>query len=318
MSMAVGGHKRPVPGIYVYVSGTSTPRQPIKSPGFHPRATSLCSGPARPCINASYLPAQAHPYPSFKRLSGMASISLDIKSELPTAIRWTNEHTKQLAYSISQALNASAQGSRFIPGSQARSALNALADQSSRFLDRPKPQTSKGFRATVANKTNLSVLITPKDKPWSRNRYLSGNILGGARAPKPFEIAFAANSKGNIPSGSRFVPTGAVKPDRYGNVSKSNLNKIVQSIGNDNRTGANVFIGKPLGGARPAGVYRRERTETLRPLFLVDSSVNYTPRFPATRLAQQQVQRTFGAYLRQQLAKNVANAVPSTRGSFLG
>lgn len=247
----------------------------------------------------------------------MASISLDIKSELPTAIRWTNEHTKQLPYSISQALNASAQGSRFIAGSQARSALTALADQSSRFLDRPKPQTSKGFRATVANKRNLSVLITPKDKPWSRNRYLSGNILGGARAPKPFEIAFAANSKGNIPSGSRFVPTGAVKPDRYGNVSKSNLNKILQNI-NTQTKGNNVFIGKPVGNARPAGVYRREAKGALRPLFLVESSLNYTPRFPATRLAEQQVQRTFGIYLRQQLAKNVANAVPSTRGSFLG
>jgi len=245
----------------------------------------------------------------------MPSISLDIKSELPTAIKWTNEHTRQLPFSISQALNASAQGSKFIPGSQQRSALNGLAGSSRRFLDKPKPQTQKGFRATVANKRNLSVLIAPKDKPFSRNRYLSGNILGGARAPKPIEIAFAANSKGNIPSGSRFVPTGAVKPDRYGNVSKSNLNKILQNI-NTQAKGNNVFIGKPVGGARPAGVYRRQNNGALRPLFLVETSINYTARFPAQRIVQQKVQQTFGVYLRQQLAKNVAANVRKGRADM--
>ena len=246
----------------------------------------------------------------------MASISLDIKSELPTAIKWTNEHTKQLAFSVSQALNASAQGSKFIPGSKQKSALNGLAGSSSRFLDRPKPQTANGFRATVANKRNLSVLITPKDKPWSRNRYLSGNILGGPRAPKPYEIALAANSNGQIPSGSRFVPTGAIKPDRYGNVSRTNIRKVISSVGNSNRTGNNIFIGRPIGGDRQLGVYRRERNYKLRPLFLVESTLNYTARFPAQQIIEQKVQSTFGIYLRQQLAKNVSNAVRSGRGSL--
>ena len=31
-------------------------------------------------------------------------IKLDIKSELPQAAKWTNEHTKQLPFSIAQAL----------------------------------------------------------------------------------------------------------------------------------------------------------------------------------------------------------------------
>ena len=38
----------------------------------------------------------------------MASITLDIKSELPKAIRWTDTMTKQLPFAISQALNATA------------------------------------------------------------------------------------------------------------------------------------------------------------------------------------------------------------------
>ena len=236
----------------------------------------------------------------------MASISLDIKSELPKAIKWTDQHTKQLPFSIAQALNASAQGSKFIPGSQQKSAVNALAGSSRRFLDKPKPQTQKGWRATVANKRNLEVLIKPKDKPWSRNRYLSGNILGGQRAPKPFEAAFTANSNGSIPSGSRYVPTGAAKPDRYGNVTKSTISKLINSVGTTGRTGSNTFIGKPLHGDRRPGVYRRERNRILRPIFLVDPSINYTAKFPAFQIAEQKVQQTFGIYLRQQLAKNVA------------
>ena len=62
-------------------------------------------------------------------------IKLDIKSELPTAIKWTNEHTKQLGFSVAQALNASVQGSKFIAGSKQKSALNALAGSSRRYLD---------------------------------------------------------------------------------------------------------------------------------------------------------------------------------------
>ena len=244
------------------------------------------------------------------------AITLDIKSEMPTAIKWTNEHTKQLPFSIAQAMTASAKGISSIPGSKQKSALNALAGSSRRFLDRPKPQTQTGFYATTANKRNLSLMILPKNKPWDRNRYLSGNIFGGQRAPKPYEIAFAAQSKGQITQGSRFVPTGAIKPDRYGNVSRANLRKILNSVGTGNRSGSNIFIGQPVGRARTPGVYRRERRFKLRPLFLVDNSQNYSARFQAQRVIEQRVTKTFGAFLRLRLAANVAANVRDGRADM--
>ena len=235
-----------------------------------------------------------------------AGISLDIKSELPKAIKWTNAHTKQLPFSISQAMNASAKGMNAVAGSKQRNALQALAGASKQYLDRPKPATSTGFRATTANKRNLSLLILPKDKPWSRNRYLSGNILGGTRAPKPFEIAFAAKSKGDILKGQRFEPTKFVKTDKFGNVRKSTIDKLISNVGTTNRTASgNVFIGKPRGGNRRPGVYRRERNHKLRPLFLITPAESYRSRFPATKVVATSVQRTFGKYLRQQLLLNV-------------
>lgn len=246
-------------------------------------------------------------------------IKLDIKSELPTAIKWTNEHTKQLGFSVAQALNASVQGSKFIAGSKQKSALNALAGSSQRYLDRPKKSTQKGFRATIANKRNLATTILPKDKPYNQNRYLSGSILGGSAAPKNYAAALVGHSKArNIPKGSKLVPTGATPPkrDRYGNISKANINKIFTSIGNTNTTGGNIFVGKPRGGSRPAGVYRRERDQVLRPLFYAVSNVNYRPIFPATQVIQQSVQKNFGLYLRHQLAKNVSKNVKAGRADM--
>ena len=235
-------------------------------------------------------------------------IKLDIRSELPRGVKWTNEMTRQLPYSAANALNASVQGSKFIAGSKQKSALNALAGSSRRYLDRPKPSTQKGFRATRATKNHIATTILPKDRPYNQDRYLSGSILGGSAAPKDYAAALAGHPQArNIPKGSRLVPTGATPPkrDRYGNISKANINKIFSSIGNTNTTGGNIFVGKPRGGNRPPGVYRRERNHALRPLFYAVSSVNYQPIFPAKSVVEQSVQKTFGLYLRHELTKNV-------------
>jgi|TARA_R100000482_G_scaffold113380_1_gene55993 hypothetical protein len=242
------------------------------------------------------------------------AIQLDIKSELPTAIKWTNEHTKQLPFSIAQAMTASAKGISSIPGSKQKSALNALQGSASRFLNKPKPQTAKGFRATTANKRNLSLMILPKDKPWDRNRYLSGNILGGQRAPKPYEIAFAARSDGQIQQGSRFVPTGALKPDAFGNVSKANIKRVINSLEKTGR--GRTMIGRPEGTTKPLGVYRQEARGRLRPLFLVKPVNNYSAVFPAQRIAEEKIRSVFGLYLRDRLARNVAANVKAGRADM--
>ena len=235
------------------------------------------------------------------------AIRLDIKSELPKGIKWTNQHTKQLPFSIAQAINASVQGSKFIAGSKQKSALNTLAGSSRRYLDRPKPSTQKGFRATVAKKATLTSVIKTKDRPYNQDRYLGGSIFGGDSKQKYDAIFVRHSTAKNIPANSRLVPTTAVKRDRYGNITKTTINKIYKSIGTARNTGDNVFIGKPTGGNRPAGVYRRERGNKLRALFIAQQSVNYSPIFPAKKEAEGAIRKTFGLYLRRQLQVNVRN-----------
>ena len=232
-------------------------------------------------------------------------IKLDIKSELDIGAKWTNQHTKQLAFSISQAINASVQGSKFIPGSKQKSALNGLAGSSRRYLDRPKPSTQKGFRATIAKKSTLTSVIKPKDRPYNQDRYLSGNILGGQRKQKYDALFVNHPTATNIPTGAKLVPTANIKRDRYGNIARRTINDIYKSVGNTNTKGSNIFIGKPQGGSRPAGVYRRERNFKLRALFISVNSTNYNAIFPAKKVVEDKVKSTFGLYLRKQLQTNV-------------
>ena len=233
-------------------------------------------------------------------------ITLDIQSELPQAIAWTNAHTKQLPYSVAQALNAAVQGSRFIAGSKQKSAINKLAGSARRYLDRPKKQTAEGFRATAANKRNLSSLITTKDRPWSRDRFLSGNIRGGVRKPKAWEAALRGAVPGALPPGAQLVPTGALRPDKYGNISKANINRLFTGL-NDGQ----IFVGKPRGAAGrsvASGIYRRgsKQKPVLRPLFALIQPARYSPRFPAESEISKSVQKNFGLYLRHQLQRNVS------------
>ena len=235
------------------------------------------------------------------------AIRLDIKSQLTQATKWTNQHTKQLPFSIAQAINASVQGSKFIPGSKQKSALNRLAGSSRRYLDRPKKQTQKGFRATVAKKATLTSVIMTKDRPYNMGRYLDQNIFGSNRLPKYDALFVNHPTATNIPGNSILVPTQAVKRDRYGNITKSTINKIYTAIGTGKHKGNNIFVGKPKGGNRPAGVYRRERNFKLRALFIAQPNANYPAIFPAKKEAEDAIQKTFGIYLRRQLQVNVAN-----------
>ena len=242
-------------------------------------------------------------------------IKLDIQSELNLAVKWTNEHTKQLPYSIANALNTTVQGSNFVPGSKQKSSLKALANQSTTYLDRPKASTQKGWRATRAKKRNLSTTILPKDKPYNQQRYLGGSATGGGRAPKDFGAALMKHPLArNIPGGSRLVPTPAMKRDKYGNVSKTKINKLFDQANTSYYQTNSVFIGKPRGGNRPPGVYRRSnKNRMLTPLFYAVSNVRYGARFPAERIVGQTIQRQFGVNLRQELAKNVAKNVKAGR-----
>lgn len=219
----------------------------------------------------------------------MASISLDIRSELPKAVRWTEAMTKQLPFSISQALNAT--------GFDARTALNGATRQ---YFDRPTKFVQRSFLVRKATKRNLVVDIYPDRK---RKPYIGRNITGGTRGQKPFELRLQGLTTGTLPQGNALVPA-AIRRNASGNVSLANIRKISQQVAT---TGPNsVLIGRPTGQGRPPGIYQRTRGGKLKPLFLSVELPSYRPIFPMNEIGTKVAERRFGVYLRQYLAQNVA------------
>jgi len=221
----------------------------------------------------------------------MATITLDIKSELPKAIRWTDTMTKQLPFAISQALNATAFDTR-----------TALGGATRQYFDRPTPFIQNGWRVDKSSKRNLVAMVFPEAK---REPYLRANIRGGRRGTKPFEAKFLGEAAGSLPAGSKLIPA-VVRRNAQGNVSLAAIRRITGQIG---ATGRNaVFVGTPKGGNRPPGVYQRGTKGRLVPLFVAVPSATYRPIFPMEQIGTKVVERRFGTYLRSSLEKALATA----------
>ena len=232
-------------------------------------------------------------------------IKLDIRSELPRGIKWTNEMTRQLPFSVSQALNATAgnkAGIRQFPEAASKGVLADLRRIVNTKLDRPKKQTAEGFFATTAKKTALFVKITPKGgkgvKTWDRNKYIQGNIQGGDRPSKWIEEK--AKRLSSIPRNVDLVPTRNTPRDKFGNPRRGFINKAFDQVGS-----GKTFIGKPEGTQRPIGIYQVKGT-SMKALFIAKPSTSYpTPLAGIERKAYARASRSFGPYLRRALDKNV-------------
>lgn len=221
----------------------------------------------------------------------MATISLDIRSELPKAIRWTDAMTKQLPFAISQALNSTGFDIR-----------NSLKGASRQYFDQPTPFIQNAWRVDKSTKRSLVVTVFPEAK---REPYLRANITGGRRGTKPFEAKFLSEASSAIPSGSKLIPA-AIKRNAAGNVSLSALKRIGQQIGQSGRNG--VFVGTPQGAERPPGIYQRAARGKLKPLFLAVPAATYRPIFPIADIGTKVAERRFGIYLRSSLEKAMASA----------
>ena len=228
----------------------------------------------------------------------MATITLDIKSELPKAIRWTDAMTKQLPFAISQALNSTA--------FDARTSINSSTRQ---YFDRPNRFTQTAFLAAKSTKRTLEATVYANDqKGRDRARYLRFGIAGGTRPQKGFERKFLAEVVGTqrIPSGAQLVPTALVKRDGSGGVSLATIKRIQKGLTGNARGG--FFIGTPKGSNRPAGIYRRSR-EQLFPYFIAtEQKARYQRRFPIDQIGAKVINRRVSTYLASSLERALASA----------
>lgn len=241
--------------------------------------------------------AYARPYPV-----AMARLTLDISSELPRAIAWSDVMVKQLPFATSQALTQTAFAVR-----------NELNQATPRFFDRPNRFTQTAFLYQRATKQDLTATVYANaDKGRDRARYLQFGIQGGQRRQKGFEKKFLADiaASRQIPANAELLPTRLVSRDASGNVTLATIKRIQQGL--NGKASGGFFIGKPRGGGAnatlPPGIYRRSRSQLFPYFFATTQRSAYQPRLPMAQIGQEAAQRVFGDYLRSSLEKALAGA----------
>lgn len=206
---------------------------------------------------------------------------------------------KQLPFATSLALNALAGGSSKIPQSKSQNIRRALAGASKGYFDQPTKFIQNAWRQTYAKRADLQVTIYAEER---RVKYLKAHIQGGARTYKGYEAKLLGLGNQRTQA---LIPT-FVKRNGAGNVTRGTIGKIINA---QKASGAgSVFVGKPLGGNRPTGIYERTKAGTLKPLFVAQPRAYYRAGFPLQQTAWTVQSRRFSTYLQAALEQALATA----------
>lgn len=222
-------------------------------------------------------------------------MNLSVKMDIKDAERhiW-HINRRHIPYAVHQALNDTA-----------FQALKAVRAQIVKLLHKPIPWTVRGVLVQKSrSKRDLSAAVFISVERW---KYLQYQVEGGIRM----------KDNGGVVA----IPTRFVKRNKYGNPVKSQRPKELLKR-------PDVFSGTPVGGGRPAGIYKRghavktgrgkrggSRTvgaaatsghsTTLIPLYIYKRTTSYRSRFPFRRivvgLARNRFRRNFDRRLQAAL-----------------
>ena len=190
-----------------------------------------------------------------------------------------------------------------------------------KVFDNPVNYTLNGLRIEPATKDKLVARVLVKTRDMTsgnaQENYLKPEVEGGSRGSKGMENAL--RYAGILTAGQFVVPGSAATLDANGNVKGSDVRTILQALKNlkgdsatRSRSGKklskgrklanDLFVGKPNGGNRPDGIWRREG-KRLRPLFVfVNQAPKYKPRFDFDGVVEGVARKQFP----QEFAKAVA------------
>ena len=251
----------------------------------------------------------------------MANITLNIESELPKAIRWTDAMTKQLPWAIAKAMTESA-----------KKAQVALKAQTPRYVNRPTSFTLNSTFVRYASPKNLEAWVGFKDfasKGTPAAKYLQPMVSGTPRSQKASERQLIAS--GVLPPGSFIVPTGVtpLRLNQYGNLSGSTYTQMLSRLkalgeqgytanasrsarSQSKRSQRDFFVGRPNG--LPLGIYARVGKRPkggglprgFHTVFYVTRQPQYRATFPVQKILDSTFKSPFGPNLRNALARELA------------
>lgn len=255
----------------------------------------------------------------------MAQMDFRIQSDLPRAIAWTRQLTREMRISIADSMTAGA-----------RAAERAIKAQAPRQLNNPTRWTMNSTFVKPANARNLSVAFGFKDyavKGTPAAKYLQPIASGSTRNPKGFERVL---QRSGILRGNQYaIPTGVtpLKLNSFGNLTGGQYTQVLsrlkalgeqgyaanvsaQAKSQRKRSQADYFTGRP-GGARghiyarvgskpkgnPGGIGRPMTVGLKRGFHTVFSVTTKQPRYQLRFDTEKVLTKTFESVYQSTLAK---------------
>jgi hypothetical protein len=190
-------------------------------------------------------------------------------------------------------------------------------------FNNPVPYTLNSLRVEPATKDTLSarVMVKTEASGHAPENFLAPQVLGGQRGHKGLEGAL--RYAGVLGSSQFAVPGQALSLDANGNVKGAEVRTILatlkniqggvgakgQRAGKGKRLSNSLFAGKPNGGDRPAGIWRREG-QRLRPLFIfTDQAPRYSERLDFDGVVMAVARERFQPEFEKAMAAMVARGV---------
>lgn len=165
----------------------------------------------------------------------------------------------------------------------------------SNVFDNPNRYTKNSVYIKSATKKNPVAAVWLKDD-WSSGlsgnnaaEYLSPHIFGGPRKNKKFEKAM--QRRGLLRAGQFTVPAKPAKRDRFGNVSRGQIGKMLSNIGaqhdrhQNSKRGISYFLFENNDGSL-SGVWQRTANGIMPFLLFVDKAPQYQKRFRFFEMAE--------------------------------
>lgn len=194
-----------------------------------------------------------------------------------------------------------------------------------KVFDRPTRWTLNSLRLIPAKKDRLVARVEMKneaDKSAPATRWLNPEIEGGPRQDKRSEARLRRN--GVLPAGKFIVPGKGAKLDRFGNLTKGAITKVLSGVRafNDagysaNATGSRrskakgnakrYFVMKR--GSMPIGIAERTSRSRMHILLAFTGRPNYRKRLDFYGIGDKVVQR----HLRDEFEKAYASAMRTAR-----
>ena len=230
-------------------------------------------------------------------------IEIDVKFDTREITKYLNDiEKKQVPFATARALT-----------STARDVKDELIREMDRVFDRPTRYTKSAFYIRSATKKKLVASVGIKDfsfKGIPAIKFLAPQIYGGTRNPKRFELWLRRRSI--LPEGMFAVPARGAKLDRYGNLSRGQITKMLANLQalpdmaqrtTDSRK--IVYFVAKIKGIR--GIWRK-RGKKIQPFMVFVKAPRYKKRFDFEGVSNKVIGKRFSKNFNKALANALATA----------